>query len=528
MNIREFQENGFFCFTKTDPPLPQDHLYGFGIIDNKLLYNRDLGLTVKPQSIPDCVGNFIVVSANNSAVSLLPDFNGFMPLFLYEQDDWWAVSNSFLLLEKALRKAGRKLTLNFGYASCWLHHIYTPMLYDQTVCKEIRLVHFASWLRIDLATGKITENPYPKIESADIMSASGMELIDRWIDKYAGILRAFSKAGWPIMQELTGGFDSRICFGLMEAANVDLSAANIRCDEQNDDRERAEGIAEHRGFKLNANGVPMNLARKQDADLIFRLNRYGFHPYPMTSHRVARFPYLRITGYHGKILMEDASFILWPEEYVAHWYKGQYGAELAEAARDEFLSAHDRIMADFYAGERKYAQVALDEMYAQSRARLHNGSAMNLLFMKNAITLAPIADPLLYSVRIEDSPSLDLLYGVIMNRLCHSTRFLPFNKGRSLDPTGLELGQWLNRKYPRKRDRDEREPEVAYPTEPLNDAPQSAEEYDPLAISVELFEAVKEKFFSRFPEEIFRDNASQPSRIANLRECAIAIAAFMD
>lgn len=100
--MSEFEEkfgNRFFIIDSKNINEINSKLYGFTIIDNEIV-NEDSCID---ESSLNGMGAYIYINSSNDSISISQDFNGCWGLYLNQEDDYFALSNSFLKLVEFLK-----------------------------------------------------------------------------------------------------------------------------------------------------------------------------------------------------------------------------------------------------------------------------------------------------------------------------------------------------------------------------------------------------------------------------------------
>ncbi len=227
----------------------RSHLYGFVITsDGRILTDDTKGHT-------DRTGFYTSVDVKDGMITIRQDFNGSFGLFLYRDDDYFAVSNSLYRLAEHL---DGRLHIDPAVLKALLCSVYVPVSYHDTLIKEIRKTGSQDEVIIDIQHRelKITENTFPYF-SRRPDTEEGLAALDHWYRKWVGILRGLVQQGYPVYADLSGGLDTRIILSMLLNSGIDLnticiqshSKVNLRKDAE--DYRIASEIADHFGFPLN-------------------------------------------------------------------------------------------------------------------------------------------------------------------------------------------------------------------------------------------------------------------------------------
>ena len=89
----EFEElfkDEFFVIDSNNLSSYEKNFYGYAIANNKILYEID------DFDLLDGTGTYIAIQETKDNIIILQDFNGSYGLYLYQNDGYFALSNSFM------------------------------------------------------------------------------------------------------------------------------------------------------------------------------------------------------------------------------------------------------------------------------------------------------------------------------------------------------------------------------------------------------------------------------------------------
>lgn len=107
-------QNEFFLIDSTNLDSVKTRFYGYSIQDTGI-YEED-NLDEKAIAGLDGCGCYIYVKADNGKITIQQDFNGSYGIYLYQNGDYFALSNSFYMLTEHLKEK-YTLTLNKDYCN---------------------------------------------------------------------------------------------------------------------------------------------------------------------------------------------------------------------------------------------------------------------------------------------------------------------------------------------------------------------------------------------------------------------------
>ena len=193
-------------------------LYGFMINDDKIIKNDNLDEMTKITG--EGVYLYIHNDEDKDEISIYQDFNGCYGIYLFQDNNYFAISNSFLKLSEYL-KYNHYLTLNNNYAIQLLVEPFVSEIFEDTLINEIKTLPRQCVITIDKKFNKVF---FKKINyhehSIDLDTIKGINILDSWFNKWINIIRNIKKKTNNIQLDLSGGFDSRITLVLFLNANI--------------------------------------------------------------------------------------------------------------------------------------------------------------------------------------------------------------------------------------------------------------------------------------------------------------------
>lgn len=253
--MSEFEEkfgNRFFIIDSKNINEINSKLYGFTIIDNEIVNE---GSFIDESSL-NGMGAYIYINSSNDSISISQDFNGCWGLYLYQEDGYFALSNSFLKLVEFL-KDNHEISFNKEYADAFLYSYLCSFAYKETLINEIQLLPRHSKVIIDKLNSTLTvEKIDYGLHSINVDSKKGLDALDKWYYKWVDIIRSIKSKTNNLSIDLSGGFDSRVVAALWLNANIDLNKVRIKSHtnklhSHSEDYIIASKISDEFDFKLN-------------------------------------------------------------------------------------------------------------------------------------------------------------------------------------------------------------------------------------------------------------------------------------
>ena len=504
-------QKSFFVLDSNHLDNAETKLYGYTFVNDKIVDNAE----ALNGSSPEKEGAWVYLLREGNCLTIRQDYLGCYGLYYYQKEEYFAVSNSFLVLTDYLRTF-RKLTLNREYADYLLSADMCSSVYGETLVREISVLDRSAELSIDIEqrTLQIRYRDYCE-NTVDPDSPEGFEIIDTWRNKWVRRIRRMTAETSNIRTDLSGGFDSRVTLALFLSSGVDMSrvminSKNDRQKTHEEDYRIASAIAEHYGFILNhdpglsGGSEPFSLKEMLDINLYTKL---GFHKQMYYSHNRQNERRYSFTGFGGGCIRE-----LWNENegetiekavQRCHMFQGldsDKTEQMKRSVRNIMQRSFDNLRKKYELFGRDFPEQYLSQsVYRDTRGRVHFGKSMVVQFFSNVITLCPLTDPDLYKLKLSSERCRDnnLLYSLIMERYTPGILSFGFDSGRSISPDTLEYARERNCANPF------REGEVlpVHAGEPVSERKNKSDR--PLVPSGLPDETVRKAFFTPDVREVF-------------------------
>lgn len=406
-------------------------------------------------------GAYVFIENNNNKITIKQDFNGSYGLYLFQKDNYFAVSNSFLYLVEYL-KSKFELSYNYDYANHFLSAGLCSLSYSDTFCNEIKLISRNSNIIICDDAIKINESEFIDYK-IPINSQEGINILDKWFYKWTSIIRNLKKNTNLIKIDLSGGFDSRCCLALFLASNINLDEIVINsADDSNrnhiQDFKIASEIAKYFKFKLNSSfgDELLNISPINDIKTAIDLSFYV----KLDCQKIMHFKTgifnkicFHFEGYGGECIHRSSMYSL-DETFDSYKNFNKInarkscgsGAEIGvERILQSTFNEVNKINSDKYYN--------FQYLYKGTIARYHFGKACVEEFLVNTITPSLLMDKELLRIDIKDNNydfNLDrkLLITVLLDRYCPDLLKFELEGGRKFEPKTLEYAKKINAKFP--------------------------------------------------------------------------------
>lgn len=372
--------NNCFVYTKEDVlSLQQSKLFGYAWTDDALIFNSDgLNLYLENNKELPTEGRFCGIFLQNKEILIYSDFTAQETLYLFQQDNDWAISNSFMLLAQMVSKK-HKLTF-YPPASACFHlkngiHIGEQLISHKTMIEEIRVVPITNKLSIDRITGNIQ---VIQANYQDILYQNKViyeDLIVDTLERGAGAIQALIDLEIPLNLSLSGGYDSRVVLGMATKTNNYQEHLAVSSHEfKEDDFKSAKLLTEYFNLPLNIKEIATTRNYLSSSDMIrmYMLSCGGTYLpfYPVSDFMLREEVEIKLTGdqpvgrshFEGNVLFNGTMKKV-SSDILNYMHNRKYGQEIYA----DFLSVFNDLDLDINSSN---AQLAY---YQSIRSRFHCG-----------------------------------------------------------------------------------------------------------------------------------------------------------
>ena len=454
-------EKEFFLIDSNNLSQIRPKLYGYSIQRNGIY--EDDNLTEDAAKNLDGRGCYVYVDVKDGQITIKQDLNGCWGIYLFRQGDYFALSNSFFRLLDHI-KFKYPLTVNRDYCHHLLLEGFCSDAYSETAVNEVQLIERNAIIQIDVANKNLDfefidyrENTVP------LDSEEGIATLDSWIEFWGSVLRGVAKNTKFIQADLSGGFDSRLAFIVALHSGINLNDMQIysiigSLHTYKEDYEIASQIAEHYGFKLNQT-LPENPSLNlsfSDAWNKHVYNLQTIRSIPTFSSQKPINKCYRLTGYGGEMIRD-----YWLRFNLEKWHQGKIDMaklyqrplsdELANSMETIIKSAFNKIRNKYKIEDQNSSYILL-HLYNEGQGRHHFGKTTLYNYFENKISISPIIDPLLLTLKLNTSECLDykLLMALLFARYEPDLLKFPFDSGQSIAPETIEYAKKINERFPHR------------------------------------------------------------------------------
>ena len=450
---KQILDQNFFVISSDNFNSIKDSFYGYAFVDNKLFINY---YPHKSNLPVDSVGVFINIKREKNKIYIQQDILGLYKLYIYEYNNYYAISNSFYNLYKYLVENNKFFSINKNY----LYYYVCDETYSiqETLINEISLVANNQIIEIDTKNNRISRENINLLNSRiDINSPQGIEILDNWYYKWSNFIAYLIETKNDVWVSLSGGFDTRAVFSLFISNDIDLNKVTVYSIPGNlhtlsDDYRIASKISTIYDFKLNNinNKKYINISDKLSIELE-NYTRFGSHcevNFSSSYYINRRYFFGGSGGGNIKKLNNDL------DEFIKSRFNRNifYSFDCIDSIKNIINSSIQYIYKN-YSNFIKNEHDVLSFLYLKTRNRIHNGSSIVKNLILNSFEFSPLMDPVLLKLNmfIEQNSDKNLIYSIIYDRYCNSIKDLEFDTNKSIDKNTSFLAQKINNLFPKEK-----------------------------------------------------------------------------
>lgn len=424
-------------------------MYGFSVSKNGILTDNYFKLT-DHYEITEPQGIYILVKKKKNEIIIKQDFQGNFGLYLYQNQnkDYFAFSNSFLLLEEYLI-GKQNFSINRDYANNFvISYLCSESIYE-TMIKEIIKIPSNKILVINIKNKTFKNYTIDYKESTiPFESIEGLKIIDKWINKWGYIIRSLLKKTDNISSDLSGGFDTRTILSIFLNSGIDINKILIHsakdkktCHEE--DFEIASLIASKFGFKLNYHRLDNSgiLWSLRDKLLCSFYSKLGFHKEFYFKNKFYEKPRFHFHG-GGEIRG-------YPGLPIKKYIKSL--SDKGKKLGNEFFFSSKRLYDRSVTLLKKEKDFENDYdissyFYQKGRSAIHDGKTGLEGFLANEYLIQPLIDSDIKKIKFNKSEnSAHDLIAYIYVRFAHDLIYFPFQGNRTLNIKSILKAEKLNK-----------------------------------------------------------------------------------
>ena len=447
------EDEFFFVDSNTITNL-KTKLYGYCISDVldsvEHLYEYD---DIRKKQFDGC---YVLIKENEDDFVICQDSLGCYGIYEFHYKDYWAISNSYLLLLQNL--SGRyKFSPNIDYIKHFILRDLCSCSCTETPVNEISLSLRNCVFYIDKSNRKLRKEYIDnKNGTIPLDSEEALSVIDAWVSKWTGFIRKLENDGEAISVDLSGGFDSRLILLLFLCSGIDLN--NIRVFSNNDglhchteDYRIACEIANHFGFELNRNinvETIQNTTRSMVNSSLY--TKIGFHKELYFKRNIPIKMSYSFSGSGGEAMRAYDSHPL--NEFIDRYSqreKNRFGADsnllegLSEICKKDIEALESIYKKKEIADSVEFGAL----LYNETRVRHHYGKATLEDFLSNICKVSPFLDSDFWNIKVPADDQY-LLFAIIMQRYCPDLFLFDFEGNRCISDETKKRADMINKKYP--------------------------------------------------------------------------------
>lgn len=434
----------FFAFDSFDFDNIKSDVYGYTICKN----NDIICISNNIQNIIG--GCYIIIEKHENNILIKQDDLSMLSIYYYYDNNYWAISNSFYSLCKLLKSKNKKITINNLYIDQYIQHTLNSHACNKTMVNEIFILPCFSEMILSKNELHVLEK-HIDIESVELDSKKGVEIIDNWIKKWSTILNAIYKTNLNIQIDLSGGFDSRVIFSLANYAISDLNSNNINIyskigktkgmiEHLTDDFIIANQIADKLDIKLNNNNNTISQNKRNSGVLQYNIlkNLFMFcHKEGYLCTYVKNKPMFHFGGISGEVIRRHL------DDYT-NYKKRCYSNPLQtnKTVIDEFINDLNDI--------EKISKTKFERnlrFYLETDNKHHFGTSMYNDFISNIFLISPFNDKELLKLKIPENVDPNIIFAIIIYKTTPDIFDIDFQNCRKFNDNVKIFTKELCKKY---------------------------------------------------------------------------------
>ncbi len=463
VNTRNFDPNeAFFVIDSDNMQNVTSKLYGFCVINNVI--------TDKFESLagaePNGSGAYMYIKRDGNKITIKQDFIGSYGLYLYKDESYFALSNSFIYLIDYI-KASRKITFNRNYANFMLTSNLSSYVYSETMVNEISLLDRSAVVELNISDKSIDWYCVDyKENTVELDSEEGISILDNWYRKWIGIIKSLAENGEDIKFELTGGFDSRVVFALALNSGVDLNkmfvkSLNDGLHTHTEDYEIASQISKYFGFGLNNQtfSAEADNYSLEDALNISWYMQACFHKenhFHMFRYKKPKYSF---SGFGGECVRDRVYWCKNETFFIEKLinFGLQYRFDDIEKYRESIKTIFEKTFSEIRDKFKSFGRASIDPqnlaniLWRETGNRSHFGKMTVENYYSNVFYLSPLLDSDLQKLKLyvsRDKDDMSALYAIILDRYCSKLLDFKFDSNRGFKDSTIQNVKTVNKAFP--------------------------------------------------------------------------------
>ena len=183
----------------------------------------------KKPDILDGSGCYTCIETTQEKIIISQDFLGMQGIYHYKNGQRNVFSNGYEKLVDYLLKSNCSLSIDKNFCVQYIFSNEEPINMNDTMLNEIKRLGKDFLIEINKNDGNVSlfEKDY-EANSIKVDSKEAINILDNLHNKWVNVYRNLVKLKSPIIIDLSGGMDSRICFGLFLNSNIDKNNVIIK------------------------------------------------------------------------------------------------------------------------------------------------------------------------------------------------------------------------------------------------------------------------------------------------------------
>lgn len=451
MNLFDLQKE-FFIISSDNLNSINTKLYGYVIQNDGIIENDSINSLKIPLA---GTGAYVYIENTGNDINIYQDFNGSYGVFLFKQGNYFAISNSFMYLVDYV-KHKFNLRFNYDFANYMVPLDLCSEAYSDTLIKQIIRLDKDVIVKINVKKKQIDTQyiKYP-IRTHTINSQEGIDILDKWFEKWSRLFRVVQSKTDNITICLSGGFDSRVtfCLALMSGMNLNkVRISSAQDDVHKEDFEIASQIADYFHFDLNK-WQPLQKTLNFSFQDIMRMavyNRLPFHKEMHFNFFKNIYKFYLVGGDGGENLRKHWDVPV--QDIINGYLKKTADVNNSEIKKSVLKISNDTVrkIKSKYNIKDISSPVISNLLYMNTRSSYHFGSGVVTEFFKNLYTLTPLLDPEILKLKTNDTgcPDNNLLIATIFTRYCPKLLDFKIQGNRFIEKNTIKFAEEINNKYP--------------------------------------------------------------------------------
>lgn len=448
--------DNFFVITSNDDlDVIIPRIYGYAITENEIAinlknYNKEIAV--------DSPGCYVQIKTDKNKIEIQQDYFGCFGLYLYQSGDFFAISNSFLFLITKLKNL--EVNINKDFLAAFANETTAILSGYETLLSEVKILPRNSYFVIDKNTKSFNIQIFHNTETnVPINSREGIELLDKWHNKWNNIINSLLKAGEYVSCDISGGKDSRAAFSCLFKDNLDLDSIQFNSSKGNvhtlsEDYQIATQISKIKKIELNKISSKSRRIRISSTQSLINslLAKGGFHKELMCQSFYENKPRFNING----MVADLRDFWAIPvSEFIDDVSnRTKFNTINSRESTEKILrNTIDTIESLSPKEWFELEHTAKDYFYRNVRMRHQYGRVSVEFFLSNIVSLSPLLDPILYKLdqKISSQTDYDLIYAVIYDRYLEDLENVPFDSNREVISATRNESKKINQSFPFKK-----------------------------------------------------------------------------